>query len=171
MRRELSVILGVGLFLLSIPAEAQAPLNAYDLVAPFGTVDQNDVNAAISMSIGALPCTANIMGANVCHVVMTQRVVNAALGQGCVVGTHSVVVAWGASTAATYPIAGYNVYRAPSSAPTQYVQINTALVTTLNYTDGAVSNSATYYYAVAAVDTQGNQSGYSTPATAALPSS
>lgn len=171
MHRELSVVLGVSLFLFSIPAWAQAPLNACDLVAPFGTIDQNDVNSAVSMSIGASTCSANIMGTNVCNVVVTQRVVNAALGQGCVVGTHSVMLTWSASSAGTYPIAGYNVYRAPSSAPTQYVQINTALLTALTFTDGAVSNSSTYYYAVKAVDTQGNQSGYSTPATAAIPSS
>src|ERR1035438_10231380 len=133
--------------------------------------DLSDVNAAISMSIGATPCTANIMGANVCNVVVVQRVVNAAMGQPCVVGTHSVGLTWGASAAGTYPIAGYNVYRAPSTAPTQYVQINTALLTTLSFTDGAVSNSATYYYAVTAVDTQGNQSAYSTAGATTLPSS
>jgi len=172
MRRELSAILGAGLFLCSIPAWAQAPLNACDLVAPFGTVDQSDVNAAVNMAIGASTCSASIMGANICNVVVTQRVVNAALGQGCVVGTHGVLVSWAASTAGTYPIAGYNVYRAPASAPTQYVQISTALVTSpLTYTDGAVSNSATYYYAIKAVDSQGNLSGYSTPATAIVPSS
>jgi hypothetical protein len=171
MRRELSAILGAGLFLFSIPAWAQTPLNACDLVAPFGTVDQNDVNAAISMAIGATPCTADIMGTDVCNVVVTQRVVNAALGQPCIVGTHSVVLNWSASAPGTYPIAGYNVYRAPSSSPTAYVQLNTGLVTALTYTDGAVSNSASYVYAVKAVDTQNNMSAYSTPATANIPSS
>ncbi|MGA2275899.1 MAG: fibronectin type III domain-containing protein [Bryobacteraceae bacterium] len=169
MRKEFSLILGVGLFAVTIPAWAQTACN---LVTTSGTPTQSDVNAAISMAIGATPCTANIMGADVCNVVVVQRVVNAAMGQPCVVGTHSVTLTWGASTPGTYPIAGYNVYRAPSSAPTDYVQINTALVTTtLTYTDGAVSNSATYYYAVKAVDTQNNQSAYSTPATATIPSS
>jgi len=171
MRRELAAILGAGLFLVSIPAWAQTPLNACDVAAPFGTVDQNDVNAAISMSVGTTPCTASVMGTDVCNVIVTQRVVNAALGQGCVVGTHSVVLNWGASTAGTYPIAGYNVYRAPSSTPTAYVQLNMALVTGLTYTDGAVSNSASYVYAIKAVDTQNNMSGYSTPATASIPTS
>lgn len=170
MRRELSVVLGVGLFVLSVPAWAQT--TACNLVTTSGTPTQSDVNAAINMSIGASPCTANIMGPNVCNVVVTQRVVNAALGQGCIVGTHSVTLNWGASTPGTYPIAGYNVYRAPSTAPTQYVQINTTLVTTtLTYTDAAVSNTANYVYAVQAVDTQGNPSAYSTPATAVIPSS
>jgi len=171
MRRGLTAILGAGLFLCSIPAWAQTPLNACDLAAPFGTIDQNDVNAAISMSVGTTACTADIMGTDVCNVVVTQRVVNAALGQGCVVGTHSVTVSWGASTAGTYPIAGYNVYRAPSSSPTAFVQLNTSLLTTLSFTDGAVSNSAGYVYAVKAVDTQNNMSGYATAAPVTIPSS
>jgi hypothetical protein len=170
MKREFSTFLGVGLFLISIPAWAQTtPCN---LVTTSGTPTQADVNAAINMSIGAIACTANIMGSDVCNVVVTQRVVNAAMGQGCVVGTHSVTVSWGASTAGTYAIAGYNVYRAPSTAPTQYVQVNPALVTTgLSFTDAAVSNSGSYLYAVQAVDTQNNLSALSTAVSAIIPSS
>jgi len=172
MRKKFSLILSFGLLAFTIPASAQTQLNACDLLSQ-GTVNQADVNAAISMAIGMSTCTANIMGANVCNVVVTQRVVNAALGQGCVVGTHSVVVSWAASTAGTYPIAGYNVFRAPSTNPTAFVQINPAMVspTALTFTDGAVSNSATYYYAVTAVDTQGNSSAKSTAQSAAIPNS
>ena len=169
MRRELSVILGVGLLLWSVSAWAQTtPCN---LVTTSGTPTQSDVNAAINMSIGTTPCTANIMGANVCNVVVVQRVVNAALGQGCVVGTHSVGLSWTASAPGTYPIAGYNVFRALSTNPTQYVQINTALVTGVTFTDGAVSNSVVYNYAIQAVDTQNNLRAYSIPAAATIPSS
>jgi len=169
MRREFWLVLGAGL-LVSAQVWGQTPLNACDLAAPFGTIDQNDVNAAIGMAIGTSACTANVMGSSVCNVVVTQRIVNAALGQGCVVGTHSVVLTWNASTAGTYPINGYNVFRAPSSNPTQYVQLNTTPVNALTFTDGAVSNSASYVYAVTAVDSQNNQSAYSTPATAVIPS-
>jgi len=171
MRRELALISGVGLLLLfSIPAWTQTQLNACDLLSQ-GTVNQADVTAAINMAIGATPCTANVMGANVCNVVVVQRVVNAYLGQGCVVGTHSVTVSWTAATPGTYSVAGYNVYRAPSSTPTAYVQLNTALVTGLSYTDGAVSNSAGYVYAVKTVDSQNNLSGYSTGVSVTIPSS
>jgi len=77
---------------------------------------------------------------------------------------------WSASAAGTYPVAGYNVYR--STTTSNYVQINPALVTgSLTYTDGAVSNALTYYYVVAAVDTQNNQSAYSAPSAAAIPAS
>ncbi|MGO9010868.1 MAG: hypothetical protein ACLQPN_12275 [Bryobacteraceae bacterium] len=154
---------------LAIPAWAQ---NACDLVTTGATPTQSDITAAINMSIGSTPCTANIMGANVCNVVVVQRVINAYLGQPCIVGTHSVVLTWSASTAGTYPIQGYNVYRSPTNNPYQWTQINPALITTgLTFTDAAVSNSVTYYYAVTAVDTQNNQSAYSTPATANIPSS
>jgi hypothetical protein len=167
MRRVFWTILGVGLYLVSIPAWAQTACN---LVTSSGTPTQSDVNAAINMAIGASPCTANIMGANVCNVVVVQRVVNAAMGQPCIVGTHSVTVSWAAAAPGTYPIAGYNVFRSTTNG--SYVQINPALVTSsLSYTDGAVSNSSTYYYVIAAVDTQGNQSAYSTWVTAGIPSS
>lgn len=169
MRREFSAILGVGLFVFAIPVWAQS---ACDLVTTGATPTQSDVTAAINMSIGATPCTANIMGPNVCNVVVVQRVINAYLGQGCVVGTHSVVLTWSASTPGTYPIQGYNVYRSLTNSPAQWVQINPALITSpLSYTDAAVSNGTLYYYAVKAVDTQNNQSDYSTPATATIPSS
>ena len=83
-----------------------------------------------------------------------------------------MALTWSASTAGTYPIQGYIVYRSPTNNPYQWTQINPALITTgLTFTDAAVSNSATYYYAVTAVDTQNNQSAYSTPATANIPSS
>ena len=47
MRRELSVITGVGLFLLSIPAWAQT--TACNLATGSGTPTQSDVNAAINI--------------------------------------------------------------------------------------------------------------------------
>ena len=164
MRRESLAVLSAGLFLFSVSACAQTACN---LVTTSGTPTQSDVTAAINMAIGAIPCTANIMGADVCNVVVVQRVVNAALGQPCVVGTHSVSVAWSASAAGTYPIAGYNVYR--STTTSNYVQINPTLITSpLTYTDGAVSNSTTYYYVIQAVDTQNNLSPFSNPSPPAV---
>src|SRR5215472_117613 len=67
---------------IAIPtAWSQAPSNACDLATPYGTIDASDVQAAINMSLGVAPCTANIAGANVCNVVVVQRVINASLGQ------------------------------------------------------------------------------------------
>src|SRR6516225_10805132 len=76
MRKALSV-LSAGLFLLSVSAWAQS--NACDLNGD-GKVDATDVQSAINMSLGLSGCSANVYGANVCNVVMVQRVINASLG-------------------------------------------------------------------------------------------
>ena len=90
--------------------------SACDLVAPFGTVDAADVQAAINMTLGISPCTANIGGAVVCNAAVVQRVINAALGGTCVTGfgtvAHYISVGW---TASTSVVVGYNVYRSSTS--------------------------------------------------------
>lgn len=57
-------------------------------------------------------------------------------------------------------LAGYNVYR--STVPAGgYVLQNGSLLTSPEFADNAVVNGMTYYYAVTAVDTRANESGYS----------
>ena len=72
-----------GLFFLSAPAWG-AQLNPCDLNSD-GVVDVLDVNLGVSMVLGTQNCTSNINGAGVCTIVTVQRIVNAALGQSCVV--------------------------------------------------------------------------------------
>lgn len=74
---------GAGLFLCSACVWAQS--NACDLLNQ-GIVNAADVQAAINMTLGVTPCTANIAGAGVCTVAVVQRVINAALGGPCVTG-------------------------------------------------------------------------------------
>jgi hypothetical protein len=50
-----------------------------------GTVNSTDVTLAVDMTLGKQPCTANLNGAGVCNAVTVQRVVNAGLGQPCLV--------------------------------------------------------------------------------------
>ena len=56
--------------------------NACDLTGD-KVVNTADVQAAINISLGISPCTANIVGANVCNAEVVQRVINAYLGGGC----------------------------------------------------------------------------------------
>src|SRR5205823_1303642 len=70
---------------------ASSPLNACDLATPYGTIDLNDVQAAINMSLGSATCTANIIGPGLCNVVAVQRVINAALPGGTCVTSSSLV--------------------------------------------------------------------------------
>jgi len=156
--------LTAGLVFLSVPLWGQA--NACDLNGD-GTVDNNDVQLAINMSLGLAPCTANIAGVNVCNVVVVQRVVNASMGGGCVTSTgiHSVALSWMGS--ATPNIAGYNIYRATSAAGPFTLIGSSGLATT--YTDNNVQSGTTYYYQVAALDGNNNLSPYSNQVQAVIP--
>jgi fibronectin type 3 domain-containing protein len=81
--------------------------------------------------------------------------------------THNVTLTWVASTSPN--IAGYIVYRGTTSGG-PYAAVNTGLVVGTTYMDSSVQPGLTYYYVAKAVDTSGNESGYSTPATAVVPS-
>ncbi len=69
----------------TVSFKAASSANACDLV-PDGTVNILDVQKVVNMLPGGTePCTANITGPGVCNSTTVQRVVNAALGQACVV--------------------------------------------------------------------------------------
>jgi fibronectin type 3 domain-containing protein len=94
-----------------------------------------------------------------------------ARAQGVPEGTaHSVTLAWQAPSpvGGSGTISGYNVYRSPSS-PTNYAKLNTALTAGLTYTDTSVSAGASYNYCVTTVDSLGEESVCSAPATANVP--
>jgi len=91
--------------------------------------------------------------------------------QGVPAGTaHSVTLAWQAPSpvGGSGTISGYNVYRSPSS-PTNYAKLNTTLNAGLTYTDVSVSAGASYSYCVTTVDSLGEESVCSAPATANVP--
>lgn len=75
-----------------------------------------------------------------------------------------VSLGWSPSTSA---VQGYNVYRGP--APGSYTKINTALDPNTTYTDTTVSGGMTYYYAATAVNSNGQESTYSSPVEISIP--
>jgi hypothetical protein len=82
-------------------------------------------------------------------------------------GIHSVSLSWTASTSSG--VTGYNVFRGTTSGG-PYTQLNGSPVGTTSYTDSAVQAGQTYYYVTTAVNGSGTQSGYSTLASAIVPS-
>ncbi|MBI4672430.1 MAG: alpha-amylase [Chloroflexi bacterium] len=86
-------------------------------------------------------------------------------------GSMQVTLAWDDVSGA----AGYNVYRSPVSGG-GHVKINGAPITSNRFnladavnggtTDTGLNNATTYYYAVTALDTPGNESDYSNEASA-----
>src|ERR1700738_2504071 len=75
----------IQLFLLTLAPRLARPQgsSACDLNRD-GVVNILDIQLAVNMDLGLLTCTANIVGAGVCNVVVVQRVVNSTLGGTCV---------------------------------------------------------------------------------------
>ncbi len=157
------VMVTAGLSVLCAPAAAQ--LNACDLAAPYGTIDSADVTAAIDMSLGLIPCTANIVGSKVCDVVVVQRVINASSGGPCLIGSHSVDLTWKASISSN--VIGYNVYRKTPWG--RYTKLNSSPIAATKYTDHLVGAGRTYYYVTTAVNSSAQESGYSNEVKVAIP--
>ncbi len=166
MRISALPALTAGLFFFSASIWGQT--NSCDLTGD-GKVDVADVQAAINMSLGLAPCTANIAGANVCNIVVVQRVANAvaAVGNTCFTSTgiHGVSLTWVASTSSG--VAGYKIYRGTTSGGPYTLISSVGLVT--SFADNTVQSGTTYYYVITAVDGNGNPSPNSNQAQAVVP--
>jgi len=79
--------------------------------------------------------------------------------------SNSVALSWIASVSV---VSGYNVYRGTTNGG-PYTKINSSLVTTLSYTDTAVTSGSIYYYVCTSVDSAGVESIYSNQVTAQIP--
>jgi len=80
--------------------------------------------------------------------------------------SHSVSLSWRASTSA---VAGYNIYRSlVSGGP--YTKQTPSLVPGTAWRDASVLAGQQYYYVVTAVDSSGQESGYSNEASDLVPS-
>ncbi len=76
-------------------------------------------------------------------------------------------LAWDAPASSPDPVAGYDVFRAPSGT-TSFAEINTSLLTATTYSDLTPQNG-TYEYYVDSVDASGNLSAPSNTATVTIP--
>jgi hypothetical protein len=132
------------------------------------TVSSADITAAINMALGTQTCTSTLEASPpLCTVITVQRVVNASLGQPCVVyNAHAATLTW---TASTTPSVTYNVYRATTSTGPFTTPLNSSAITGVTYKDTTVAAGQTYYYAVAAVAAGGAQSANTSPVQAIIP--
>jgi fibronectin type 3 domain-containing protein len=114
-------------------------------------------------------CSRVVFGSLLAVVFLSSASAHA---QGIPAGTtHSVTLTWQAPSpvGGSGTISGYNVYRSPSSTAT-YAKLNTAIAAGLTFTDSRVSAGASYTYCVTTVDSLGEESLCSAPATANVPS-
>jgi len=160
---------GLAFLLVLNTCPAAGAANACDLNND-GKVDAADVQTAIDMALGLAACTANILGPGVCNVIVVERVIGAAMGKTCnTTGLplpHSATLSWVASISPN--VAGYNIYRS-NVAGGPYQLLTRSLVTATSYEDKSVQAGLVYYYAVNAVDTDGNSSDYSNEVRAVIP--
>ena len=63
---------------------------------------------------------------------------------------------------------GYNIYRSTSSSG-NYVKLNASLDASTTYTDATVASGNTYFYATTAVNSSGEESGYSNQVQVSVP--
>jgi centrosomal CEP192-like protein len=143
--------------------------------------------SGFSISGGSFPMTLNSNQTASISVQFDPTVAGAATGQlsitsNCSMGPsmevslsgtgaavpYEVNLTWDAPTSSTDPVAGYNVYRAPSGS-TNYQQLNSATVTETTYVDTTVLNSETYDYIVESVDGSGVTSSPSNMAAIPVP--
>jgi hypothetical protein len=81
-------------------------------------------------------------------------------GTGTPTPIHSVSLSWTAS--ASPDVTGYNIYRGTASAG-PYSKINSSLNAGTTYTDNSVADGQTYYYVSTAVNSNNQESAYSSP--------
>jgi hypothetical protein len=133
---------------ISLPANIPAGQSASFTVA-FTPQSSGSTTASLSFSSNASnsPASQSMTGAGTAPV------------------QHTVDLDWNASADAV----GYNIYRGTISGG-PYTMINSSLDSTTAYTDSTVASGQIYYYAVTAVDGNSNESGYSSPVQAVIPS-
>ncbi len=78
-------------------------------------------------------------------------------GTGTAAGSYSVNLSWNAPASSTDPVAGYNIYRAPSGSST-YQLLNSLVDLVTTYVDGTVAAGQSYDYVVESVDASGLES-------------
>ena len=86
-------------------------------------------------------------------------------GTGTPTPIHNVSLSWTASTSSD--VIGYNIYRGAASAG-PYSKINSSLNAGTTYTDNSVVDGQTYYYVTTAVNSNNQESAYSSPAQQAV---
>jgi hypothetical protein len=89
-------------------------------------------------------------------------------GTGATASLYSVDLSWDAPTSSPDPVAGYNIYRAPSGS-SNYELLNLSVDTATTYVDDTVVSGQNYDYEVESVDASGIESVPAGPVTAIIP--
>lgn len=97
----------------------------------------------------------------------TMQIALSGTGQAASSG-HSVDLSWDAPSSSSDPVAGYNIYRAPSGS-SLYTLLNSSPTSSTSYTDATVQSGSTYTYEVESVDSSSVESQPSNVFSATIP--
>ena len=111
------------------------------------------------------PASAGAVSTNLSFVTAGGTTTETASGTGATI-QHIVDLSWNASISTS--ISGYNVYRATSGTG-PYTKVNSTLDPSLTFSDNTVMSGQAYYYVTTAVNSSGQESGYSNQVQAVIP--
>jgi Cep192 domain 4 len=112
--------------------------------------------AASGSATGSITVTSN---------AANSPMVIALSGTGIAPTSYSVLLTWAESTSS---VTGYNVYSSTVSGG-PYTKVTPTPVASTDYTDSSVKQGNTYYYVVTAVNSQNQESSYSSQVSASVP--
>jgi uncharacterized membrane protein len=137
-----------------VPSGTTATFNPATLPAP-GSGSSTMTITVGTTPMGTYPITVTASGGGIHQTTPVTLTV-----------TAQVILTWDVSP--SQGIAGYNIYRSLTSGG-PYTRINSALDPNAAYNDLAVNDGVIYYYVTTAVNTQGQESGYSNESSATVP--
>jgi len=120
---------------------------------------------SLPFTVTFAPTAAGAASATLSFVSGSSSASETASGTGATI-QHTVDLSWDASQSTS--VSGYNVYRATNAAG-PYTRITSNLDPSMTYIDGSVQSGQTYYYVATAVNSSGEESGYSNQVKAVVP--
>jgi len=147
----------------SVTISSAASSNAQFAIAGASFPLTIDAGQSLPLKVAFAPKTAGNSSATLTFIsnATNPTVLESVAGTGT---APFVTLSWSPSTS---QVSGYNVYRGTSAGA--YSKINSTLDSSTTYTDNAVVPGSTYYYAATAVNTSGQESGYSAPVRVVVP--
>jgi fibronectin type 3 domain-containing protein len=114
-------------------------------------------NQAVTLSVEFDPTTAGAVSGSLTITSNSSTGSSSVItlsGTGQTATSYEVNLTWDAPSSSSDPVAGYNIYRAPSGG-TAYQQLNASEITQTTYVDTTVQAGQTYDYIVESVDALG----------------
>jgi fibronectin type 3 domain-containing protein len=120
---------------------------------------------SVPYSVKFTPQSSGTASATLSFASNTSTATESLTGSGVSTVQHSVSLSWNPSPS---QVMGYNVYRG-TTAGGPYAKLNSKPDANTTFMDTSVAASHTYYYVTTAVNSSGQESGYSNQVQAAIP--